>query len=110
MAVADPRYDLGGALGALMPGLVVQRELLDAAAARYAAIGFRPLSAADVAPILAAVNTTDVVTLATPAASSDSPATSRGVYPSAPPAFPTRLKRFADSNPDPVDGYAVDRP
>ncbi len=110
MAAADPRYDLAGALAQLMPGLVVQRELLDAAAARYAAIGFRPLSSADVAPILAAVNTTDLVTLAIPSASSDSKATARAVYPAALPAFPTKLKRFANSNPDPIDGYATDRP
>jgi hypothetical protein len=102
---ADPRYDLSGALAALMPGLVVQRELIDAAAARYAANGFAPLGGADVAPILAAVNTTDVVVLAIPSASSDSKATTRAVYPAAPPAFPTSLKRFADSNPDPIDGF-----
>lgn len=110
MAVADPRYDLAGALAQLMPGLVVQRELLDAAAARYAAKGFLPLGSTDVPLILAAVNTTDVVVLATPAASIDSKATTRAVYPAALPAFPTKLRRLANSNPDPIDGYATDVP
>lgn len=72
---ADPSYDLLGAIDTLFPGIVVQRELVDAAAAQYAAKGFQPLAAADVPAILAAAATTDVVSLAIPSASNDSPAT-----------------------------------
>lgn len=107
MAAASASYDLGGALAQLMPGLVVQRELLDAAAARYAAVGFRALAAGDVAPILAAVNSTDIVTLALPVACADSPPTTRPTYPAGLPSFPASLVRFADSNPDPLDGWAA---
>ncbi len=106
MAQASGTYDLQGALTALVPGLVIQRELVDAAAARYAAKGFVALTSADVSTILGAVNTTDVVKLAIPVASSDSPATDRGTYPAALPRYPAGLPRFADSNPDPLDGWA----
>lgn len=61
------------------PGLVLTRELDVALAAAYAANGSAPLSSAQV---LAITGT--------------------------PPVFPASLKRFADSNPDPRDGTALD--
>ena len=102
MAQPDPTYDLQSALDTLMPGVVLQRSLLDAAAARYQAKGFVRLTQSDVTTILAATNTLDqggasyVPTTVTP-------------YPGALPLLPAGLKRFADSNPAPSDGWSIDQ-
>ncbi len=98
---ADPNYDLQGAIDVLFPGVTLQRQLLDAAAQRYAANGFAPLASADVAPILAAANTLDQ-------GGSTLTPTAPGAYPAVLPSFPKGLKRFADSNPSPFDGWAID--
>lgn len=101
MATADPRYDLQGALTVLMPGVVIQRQLLDAAAAQYAANGFTPITAGQVTAILAAANLLDrPIAAYVP--------TDVGTYATALPTFPASLKRFADSNPVSIDGWAID--
>lgn len=97
---ADPRYDLAGALQTLLPGIVVQRQLLDAAAAQYQANGFTPLTAAQALACLTAANALDQWNL--PARV---PATTVGTYPAGLPPYPTTLPRFEDSNPDPFDGW-----
>lgn len=103
MASASPTYDLAGAVDTLFPGLVVQRQLLDAAAARYAAKGFQPLDATDVTGILAAANTLDQ------SGAAYMP-TDPGTYPAALPSLPAGLKRFADSNPTPEpDNWSIER-
>lgn len=97
---ADPDYDLAGAITRLAPGFVVQRKLVDAAAAAYAAKGYQPLTAADVPGILTAANALDQNTLpALEYPPEDDP------YPSSLPAYPTLLPRFPDSNEDPLDGW-----
>lgn len=86
---ADPSYDIPGALDVLMPGIVVQRALIDAAASQYAANGYTPLLASQVPAILTAAAVLD-------------PALGYG---SSLPAYPAGLPRFADSNPSPGDGW-----
>lgn len=98
-AAADPAYDLRAAIDVLMPGIVVQRNLLDAAAARYAAKGYVPLAAADVAGILSAANSLDLSTVTARYAP-----TTQANYTGLP-AYPTLLPRFPDSNPSPFDGW-----
>lgn len=121
MALPDPSYDLAGALEALTPGLRLSRELVDAGAARYAAKGFAPLVAADIAGILAAANTLDLPKTARPADNGD-PDTTATRYPASLPAtlgtngytfagqignqVPVilgTLRRFPDSNPEAQD-------
>jgi hypothetical protein len=80
MAGANPNYDLQGALEILLPGVVMQRAVLDAGAAAYAAKNYQPLDATDVPGILAAAG----VTL---------------------PSYPAGLPRFPDSNASPRDGW-----
>lgn len=98
---ADPRYDLLGALTALMPGVVIQRQLLDAAAAQYAANGFTPLLASQVPAMLAAANLLD-------RSGASYVPTTVGVYPTSLPSYPTGLRRFADSNPTSFDDWSID--
>lgn len=100
-AAADPRYDLAGALTTLVPGLVLQRQLLDAAAAQYAANGFTPILASQVPAILAAANGLDQ-------AGAKYAPTAVGSYPAALPAYPTGMKRFADSNPASFDDWSIE--
>lgn len=104
MAAPDPKYDLAGSLAMLVPGLEVQRNLLDAANAAYVAKGYQPLVAGDVAGILSAANALDLPTVPARYAPPTQPA-----YTSLP-VFPTKLKRFADSNPDPLDQWAEGSP
>lgn len=99
MASPDPKYDLQGALETLSPGIVIQRNLLDAAAARYAAKGFVPLVASDIAGILTAANALDLTTVTARYAP-----TTQAAY-SGLPVYPTLLPRFPDSNPSPFDGW-----
>lgn len=98
---ADPTYDLQSALAILAPGVVIQRQLLDAAAAHYAANGFTPITSGQVVAILAAANTLDT----TGAAYAP---TVNGTYATALPTYPASLKRFTDSNPTSLDDWAID--
>lgn len=98
MAGPDPTYDLGGALTNLAPGIVVQKNLIDAGYAAYANKGFVPLAASDVPGILAAAN--GLVPVSTVLY-----ATTEDAYPLALPPYPIGLPRFPDSNPDPLDQW-----
>lgn len=100
-AAADPAYDLIAAIDTLMPGVVLQKPLLDAAAAQYQANGLTPITAGQVPAILAAANTLDT------GGASHLPTTDTP-YPTALPPFPTGMKRFADSNPSTRDGWSID--
>jgi hypothetical protein len=100
MASPDPKYDLRAALDTLLPGVNVQRQLMDAAAQQYAAGGYVPLTAATALACLAIANTLDTWT-----PPDNVPPTINGTYSPALPAYPTQLPRFADSNPDPLDGW-----
>jgi len=101
MAKPDPKYDLLAVLSQYAPGVVAQREILDAMWATYQANGFTPLTAAQV---LAAINTAAPEIAAELAASLGStnytPPIVGGL-----PAYPTKLPRFPDSNEDPHDGW-----
>lgn len=96
----DPAYDIQGAVETLIPGVVMQRSLLDAAGQQYAAKGYAPLAAADVPTILANANNLDLAS-----APARYMPTTPPVYPAAPPPYPTKLPRIADSNPDPFDKW-----
>ncbi len=72
----DPSYDLLAVLDEFAPGVVAQRETLDAMAAQYAANGFKPLTQAQVLAIVGPL-----------------------------PAYPAALPRFPDSNESPRDGW-----
>lgn len=74
-------YDPRTAFYAYAPGLWMTRAIEDAIMAQYQANNSQPLSQAQVLAIVGPL-----------------------------PAYPTGLKRFADSNPDPVDGWALDAP
>lgn len=100
---AAATYDLQGAIDTLFPGAVLQRQLMDAAAARYAAKG-APLDSSDVAAILAAANGLDLSTVAARYAP-----TVTGSYGTALPAYPAGLPRFQDSNPSSFDDWSIDR-
>lgn len=94
-------YDLIGALDTLFPGLVVQDNLIDAAAARYAAKG-APLDGTDVPAILSAANALDQTVPATQVAP-----TTPAQYPTSLPSYPTGLPRFPDSNESARDGWSI---
>lgn len=94
-------YDLLSAIDLLFPGVVVQRNLIDAARARLVAKN-APLASSDVTGILAATPNYDSV-VATPASLYPTP---NAVYPTALPTYPTGLPRFPDSNPTP-DGWSI---
>lgn len=79
-AQPDPNYDIVSALYAFAPGVEAQREIVDGLAAAYEAGGFVPLTEAQVLAVTGPL-----------------------------PAYPTGLKLFADSNPDPFDGWSVDQ-
>ncbi len=70
----DPQYDVLGAFDMWAQGVVLQRPILDALEAQYAANGFTPLTEAQ------------VIAIAGPL-----------------PPYPTSLPRFPDSNPLPRD-------
>lgn len=78
---ADGKYDPRSAFYLYAPGLLLTRDLEQAIVAQYAANNFTPLTQAQVLAITGPL-----------------------------PAYPTGLPRFADSNPDPVDGWALDAP
>lgn len=96
-------YDLMAAIDILFPGVVVQRNLIDAAQAALIAKG-SPLASTDVTAILVAANvlgvsydaTTDAVYVPTEAAE----------YETTLPTYPTGMPRFPDSNPAP-DGWSI---
>lgn len=122
MAGPDPAYDLAGALQALLPGVVVQRSLVDAAAAQYAANGYTPLTQAQALACLTAANALDQPDMAVAGPAFDDPTTATP-YPATPPGtiplpngtfegtanlYPVpavlmTLPRFPDSNPEPRD-------
>lgn len=79
MAARD-HYDVHTAMLQYAPGFVMSRDIETALLAQYAANGYTPLTQAQV---LAITGT--------------------------PPAFPTGLKRFADSNPTPRDNWSIDK-
>lgn len=79
MTAAPSNYDFRNAFYTFAPGVLMTRAIETALGAQYAANGYTPLSQSQV---LAIAGT--------------------------PPVFPTTMKRFADSNPDPRDGSALD--
>lgn len=104
-ATPDPSYDLQGAITNLAAGLVLQRELLEAAAIQYAANNFTPLTAAQISAILEDANT---LYIDQPAPRFAPTTFGGGVgYPNAPVPWSSvpLMPRFADSNPDPLDGW-----
>jgi hypothetical protein len=102
-AAANPNYDLPGAIETLAPGVVVQREMVDAVDIAYAANGYQALTSAQVIAALQTPPPSDTVkTLA------NAP-TLPVVFPVQPPPYPTGLPRFADSNPA-TDGWCIDAP
>lgn len=78
--MAGETYDIHTPLLQFAPGVVMTRDIETALLAQYAANGYTPLTQAQV---LAITGT--------------------------PPAFPTGLKRFADSNPTPRDNWSIDK-
>lgn len=83
----DPKYDLAGALSNLLPGIVVQRQLLDAAAAAYAENGYQPLTEAEAVACMTAANELDLPDMATtPLTNVLATAPTPGTYPPALPA------------------------
>lgn len=98
MAGRDPNYDVAGAFAELAPGYVIQREMLDAAEAQYAANGFTPLTADQAQTIaLAQGLAIEAAYVANPGADP---------YPDPlPPVYPAGLPRIPDSNEAPLDGW-----
>lgn len=92
-------YDLAAALDVLMPGVVIQRNLMDAASNAWTAKNFLPLQPSDVLGILSAANALDPSTVQPRYAP-----TTQGPYTTLP-VYPTLLPRFPDSNEDPRDGW-----
>lgn len=78
--MAGEQYDVHAQLLQFAPGVVMTREVETAMLAQYAANGYVPLSQAQVLAITGPL-----------------------------PAFPTGLKRFANSNPCPRDNWSIDR-
>ena len=94
-------FDLLGAVQQDAPGVVVQREVLDAVSVAYRAGGQLPMSPAAVVTALQ---------YAPPETPSGGLAPTLGVtFPVLLPPYPTGLPRFVDSNPD-IDGWALDAP
>jgi hypothetical protein len=76
----DPRQiDFRDAFYTYAPGVLLTRDIETALGAQYAANGNTPLTQGQVLAIVGPL-----------------------------PAYPTGMKRFADSNPDPHDGWAID--
>jgi hypothetical protein len=73
MTRPDPSYDLIAAIDRYAPGLILQRAVLDGVAAAYVAGGYVPVTQAQVLAVTGPL-----------------------------PVAPTSLRRFADSNPDPM--------
>lgn len=80
MAASD-FYDVHTALYSFAPGVVMTRDLEKALLAQYAANGFTPLTQGQVLALTGPL-----------------------------PAYPTGMKRFADSNPCPRDNWSIDKP
>ena len=75
----DPFYDLHDAVRTFAPGLLCTDAIEAQLAAQYVSNNYTPLTQGQVLAITG-------------------PA----------PSYPTGLPRFADSNPDPVDGWSLD--
>jgi len=99
MAAANPSYDILGAVTLLLPGVIVQQCMLDAANEIYTLTGFRPLTATQVPAILQRAAQLDT---AAPAAKYAPDVIS---VPKTLPAYPTSIVRIPDSNPEPVTGW-----
>jgi hypothetical protein len=99
-AAADPEYDLIGVFDTLAPGIILQREILDAVYVAYAANGYKALSS----PQVIAALQTEPPNEPTPAAYVP---TETVAFPVTLPTYPTGLPRFADSNPA-TDGWCID--
>ncbi len=101
MSAPDPTYDLQGALETLAPGYVIQREMLDLAAAQYAANGFAPLTAGQAqAACLAGAQAIETAYEAAMPAGADP-------YPDRlPPQYPVGLSRIPDCN-EAIDGWVT---
>lgn len=93
--------DIVATLQTIMPGLVVQETMVDAASTLYASQG--SLSSGDVTTILTNANTLNAA-----AAEPDYVPTTQEDYPTTLPDYPTGMPRFADSNPCPTDGWSID--
>lgn len=97
--VAPPNYDILSAIDLLFPGVVVQRNLIDAAMITVQINGGKALSESDVSAVLALANTLDQ-------ADAGYVPTLPAVYPTTLPTYPTGMPRFPDSNPSP-DGWSI---
>jgi hypothetical protein len=101
MSALNPQYDFIGAIDTLAPGVVLQREIMDATMIAINHNGGGILSQAQLLAGLQVappeVNTGHVYL-----------ETVGVTFPVTPPAYPTGLPRFEDSNPD-LDGWALDQ-
>lgn len=79
MAEPNPFYDVLTPLYLYAPGVVPTRDIYDGLEAQYAANGYTPITPEQVVAITGT-----------------------------PPAYPTGMKRFQDSNPCPRDNWAID--
>lgn len=79
-------YDPRDALAEFSPGSDMTRGIEDAIMLQWNANGQQPLTSDQVVAIVIAQTGAQ------------------------PPAYPTGMVRFADSNPDPMDGWSIDMP
>lgn len=133
-AAADPSYDPRSALALFAPGVVLTRDLEAALAQQYQTNGFTPLTSSQVLslalPLISEGNPPQYTPGPPPAQPILMPGASPVFGPALPPqpsvlvpisgganpalgtvaTFAQGLKRFVDSNPDPLDGWAIDNP
>lgn len=129
-AQPDPNYDIRTPFLAWVPGVVWTRDIEAGLAAQYAANGFTPLTQAQVLAVVLPLIPEGNPPQYTPGAPPANPAIMPGASPVLGPALPPQpvvllpidgrsdmgnvatfaqgLKRFKDSNPDPMDGWAID--